>query len=160
MKISNINNTYNTNFKSLIVSDRRMISPVQKVIIDVITCTAINTDIVECLGKRNTDVYAYTNDEEQGLSAKIVFADREGNVYKMPNGKYYISTSYKVHPAPQIDPEYDVYTFDSNVYAVFEAGEQLLAGKLTQKSKDNKESEEIKTIFADKDDGHTFIFEG
>ena len=164
MKVSNIH-TNKTTFKRFLVSDKNMHKDLQKTVVEIIKKTCCRTDMVLLLEqKRGVDMYVYSNDDKQGLSAKIIFADRKGNVYEMPNGKYYLETLYNENrdekKEDNIKSKKRTSSFATNMNKIFNCGEQIIKGSIRKHSGKVQEAEEIKEIFSSKDDEHIFVFEG
>ncbi|MBQ9246742.1 hypothetical protein IJ182_10800 [bacterium] len=150
MKITSFHQYNNQSFKKLYVSNKNMELPLQHRMMKEISDLYINTDASITLDKMGIDIYAYADKETENKCAKVVFADRDLNIYNLSNGKNYV----------QIDTSWRSYT-DSPKYdiSVLKCIDDIFHRVLTKKAKDSKIENEIKEFFKDSDDKHTFVFE-
>ena len=154
MKISPI--TYNNrNFKQLYVSyesvNRSLNNSINK-LVQILYC---RTNAVDNLDKHNIDVYIYAGKRNSDV-AKIVFADKQGSVYKLPNGKYHEST--RNIRGEERNEEFSLFGVSNAANVLLCVDKLLFSEEPHEKSADCNEAKEIKEVFSEKNKKFIYPF--
>ena len=154
MKISSIN-YYSPSFQHLYISTKDMKDEVQTGVVDLARTLYFRTDFVSVLNKKGVDIFVYTN-KENPKKAKVAFADKQGNVYKLRNGKYSENTESNQSIADISESQPRVWI--SNSLPILDLADKILRGKINEKSANNDTAKEIKELFKIKDFETVFRF--
>ncbi len=155
MKISPIANC-SQNFKSIYLSRQNMPSLVDDDVKHLVKTLYCTTDITEICNNRGIDIYIYPDKKCSNRRAKVVFADKELNVFKLNKNKFSTETKYRGF-GNQKDKEMSV-NMGGGLEEIIDYASNLIFGKIREKTLHCNESNEIRKIFEDKNSNDILTF--
>ena len=139
------------NFGNIYIAPKNMGKELNNIVGTVAKALYVTCDISDRLNDKNVDIFIYEDKKNPSLRAKVVFADNNLNVYKIDKNKFSTGTTFR-EITEEISPNKEKgkhYKLGSNIINILCYAQDILYGKIREKSADNKEAQEIKEIFSE-----------